>query len=131
MYVSVSTVSPEQVECEIASIIEASVINNTRLGITGAIIFTGDHFAQALEGDEECVRGLMKSIRADPRHRAVTVVHEDRSLERRFAGWSIAYQGQASYVGRPIETLLSAEPIEAKWQATQRVYDLMTEFAKP
>ena len=128
LYGSFSTLNIWGADDEVASIIRISIEKNAVRGVTGALVFTGTHFAQALEGDEIGVRELMTSICADSRHRMVTVVHEDHSEVRRFASWSMAYNGRASYVDKPIENLFDAYTAETRLRGVRRVYDLMMEF---
>jgi hypothetical protein len=50
---------------------------------------------------------LMASIRRDPRHRRVAVLHEaPLDAGRRFPDWSMAYSGPSPYVERHIRPLL-------------------------
>jgi hypothetical protein len=128
MYVSVSSLDDESAKREVAAMVAAAIEKNALLGITGALIFTGVHFVQALEGEEARVRELMRSIEADPRHRSVTVIHQHHSPVRRFVGWSMAYDGRATYVGRPIAHLFDAGAAGSKMRDVSRVYNLMTEF---
>ena len=45
---------------------------NPAHGITGALLFDGEHFGQLLEGSEADIIALMHRIESDPRHRAIT-----------------------------------------------------------
>jgi len=128
LYVSVSTLSHLNAISEVAAIVETAIEKNARLGVTGALIYTGAHFAQALEGEEGPIEELMQSIRADPRHRSILEVHRDGLTDRRFATWAMAYRGQASYVDQPIEKLLTVQSEAEKSRAIARVYAIMTEF---
>src|ERR1700734_2023146 len=42
--------------------------NNSKLGITGLLLFKGENFLQVLEGERETVLALYKKITQDPRH---------------------------------------------------------------
>lgn len=63
---------------------------NLSNGITGALAFTGNTFAQVLEGPEPAVRGLMQRIAVDPRHRDVQVLASGPVEVRRFPNWGMA-----------------------------------------
>lgn len=47
---------------------------------------------QVLEGPEEAVESLFKTIRADPRHKDVTVLSREQISTRQFANWEMAFQ---------------------------------------
>lgn len=128
LYVSVSELPPSDALDEVTSIVKSSVQRNVNQGVTGALIYTGAHFAQALEGDDRPIEHLMKRIRADARHRSILEVHRDSLTDRRFATWAMAYRGQATYVDQPIRKLLAASSGALKSQAIQHLYDLMREF---
>lgn len=127
LYVSISTLTDASTHSEIEKIVRGSVVFNARQGITGALIFAAGHFAQALEGEEAKVNNLMREILLDNRHRCVTVVRREQITKPRFAPWSMAYNGAATYVGRPIESLLQATG-NAKAAEIHRVYSLMDEL---
>jgi hypothetical protein len=66
--------------------------NNSRLSITGLLIFDGLRFCQYLEGPSEHVFALSEKIRHDPRHRDMDVKeHGPLAGVRRFADWWMAY----------------------------------------
>ena len=55
---------------------------------------------QALEGPEENVRRVFRSILRDERHHDVTVVLESTTSEREFDRWDMAFR-DVDRVGRP------------------------------
>ena len=131
MYVSVCTIESTLADLEIAKIVRRATEKNSGLDITGALIFTGAHFAQVLEGRGDRVDRLMSEIMDDPRHRDVTIVERVAIRARRFAGWSLAYQGGATYVDRPIGGLLTDTTKEAGREYVHEIYAMMDEFTKP
>ncbi len=62
---------------------------NARADITGALIATGTHFSQVLEGPASAVEPLMASIARDPRHRDVRILYEATTARRRFGTWAM------------------------------------------
>lgn len=86
-YISQSLSTPD----DITRILETSRRENMVRGITGALLFTGGHFAQLLEGDPEFVEETMKRIEADTRHAKVTRLVEGPAETRRFERWSMAF----------------------------------------
>src|SRR5689334_1815710 len=78
--------------------------NNQRLGVTGALVMTGDGFAQALEGEEAVVRELYDNICRDGRHDQVKLLEAEHISDRTFGRWAMA---RVSEDGGPDIRLLS------------------------
>lgn len=85
-YVSRSTAEPRQVE----EILAVSREANARIGLTGALLFTGGYFAQVLEGPVEAVDATMECIFRDARHADVRCLLRNPIARRRFAEWTMA-----------------------------------------
>ncbi len=129
LYVSKTLLTFPADEGEITAIVQGSRARNTLLNVTGALIATGGCFAQVLEGDQVAVAELMRSIDADPRHMRVKII---RIVEepRRFANWSMAYSGQASFVDRHIIPLFSPLSGGGTAHLAVRLIELMEEFVR-
>lgn len=110
LYISSARIDGADVDDRIADLVAAAQERNAALDVTGALLFTGSHFAQILEGDAGALAALMRSICADTRHADVRVIETTSLSERRFDGWSLAYLGQAQYVRRHIDRVLADEP---------------------
>jgi hypothetical protein len=132
LYVSRSLLRVPEQAGEVDRIVAVARRENDRLGITGALVFTQAHFAQALEGDRAALETLMERIRRDPRHDKVTIVSEGEREARLFPQWSMAYSGGSLYVDRHIKPLLSppAEP-GATERLAEKLVRLMREFTCP
>ena len=117
-YISRSLATPLAVE----QILASSRHQNLRRGVTGALLFSGGHFAQLLEGPALALRETMASIDADPRHEAVTRLIEEPIARRRFNGWSMGFF-DALGADDLIEQLLANPPIKA--ERAQRVMERM------
>lgn len=88
-YASVARVgarSPEMRRIE-----DASLRNNGRLGVTGALYFDGESFFQVLEGPETAVALLYDAIRRDARHEFPQVVCRHGIESRMFGLWSMKF----------------------------------------
>ena len=73
-------------------ILEVSTQRNATLGVTGVLCFSGDHFAQLLEGEEGALAKLMESIRNDARHRVLREWPTEVARDPRwFPGWAMGY----------------------------------------
>ena len=77
-------------KAELGAIFSTARAKNKGLGVTGALLTSGDWFVQALEGDEGVVRGLYEHIVKDGRHEHVDEIEEGEVGERVFARWSMA-----------------------------------------
>ena len=56
-------------QSELFELLEICRENNTRLGITGMLLYKDGNFMQLLEGEETPVRRLYEKIGSDSRHR--------------------------------------------------------------
>lgn len=104
----------------IQDIVTGSTEKNQALSITGGLIFTGQHFAQVLEGPSHNVEVLMRSIGRDQRHADIQIVAQFAIEARRFPKWTLAYAGSSRFVSGHITRLItganSAEPVgRATW----------------
>ncbi len=107
MYVSRCNIAPEYEGGELNRILDTALGFNPTAGITGALLFTGSHFAQVLEGDEASIYSLLASISRDPRHDEVQIVLCDPLAKRRFPDWSMAYSGPSHYVSDYVMRVLN------------------------
>lgn len=99
-------------EAKIASavtqILEASQRNNSKVDVTGALMFNNGAFAQVLEGPRQAVEETFERIQCDDRHGDVTVLQCGPTENRSFANWSMAFVGQSS-AGQAQFSQLAAE----------------------
>lgn len=70
---------------------------NKTMGITGMLIYYGDHFLQVLEGPVNRVNRLYSVIAHDERHHDVKLVNVSTIYTRRFEGWSLNNISTLSY----------------------------------
>jgi len=84
---AISSVTDKDLE----DILSKARANNSRLKLTGLLMFHNSEFFQVLEGRKASVEALFKEISDDPRH--ITVKRLDaREVEARlFGDWSMAY----------------------------------------
>lgn len=128
-YVSECTVPPANVDRAIDEIVLVSRMRNSALGITGALLFSGSHFAQFLEGAEQDVRSVMRSIARDVRHRDVVTLLEEQEAAPQFASWSLAYTGRSTFVQRRLDPLLAPRDPRQIEPAVREVVSMMRQFA--
>lgn len=131
IYVSESRIEKTESQYAVAAIVEHAQVKNAQLGITGALLYTGGHFAQVLEGTPEAIYMLMAFIYNDPRHGNVVVVDKSSISHRRFHDWQMAYQGPSQFVSRHVTKLLHATSPFQQRRAAEWIMDLAYEFSVP
>jgi predicted sulfurtransferase len=87
----VSRAAGHVVQEDVDRIVAVSTSNNAARDVTGVLLFSGEHFAQVLEGSAEALQELMAAIEADTRHADVRTLVRAASTQRRFARWSMLY----------------------------------------
>lgn len=90
-YVSAATkhmTKDELVEC-----LREFRTNNTRLGITGLLLYNGHGtFLQVLEGEEEVIEPLYEHINQDKRHHRINCLGRRQIKQRSFPDWSMGFK---------------------------------------
>ena len=130
LYLSHNGIADEMANQEVHAINHKSIISNKHKDITGALLFTGTHFCQFLEGPEGAVSSLADKIRRDPRHSDVWVVHQEAVTVRRFAGWSMGYKGRSNFVGRYLFNIVNASEEAERRTAALSVVAMMEDFVR-
>lgn len=73
----------------LADLVDRAVDKNQRLGVTGYLSFQRGRFLQYFEGGEHEVDGLLREIRADPRHEFLQEVIWAGPAPRLFKAWAM------------------------------------------
>ena len=129
LYISESKIEPCKAESELNSIIATARAFNPTVGITGALIYTGTHFAQIIEGDETAISELIAAIARDLRHAEVSIVARGPLSRRSFPDWSMAYNGPSQFVSRNVTRLLNAPSPAERSRAADWLVELLEEFS--
>lgn len=79
-------------QSELLELLEKSHANNSKLGITGMLLYREGNFMQLLEGEEESVLNLYDKISADPRHLGIVRFLQGHHDERQFPDWSMGFR---------------------------------------
>jgi hypothetical protein len=90
IYRSHNRIPSDRRKSELGAIFSAARSTNKRLGVTGALLTSGDWFVQALEGDEAVVRDLYARIGKDARHERVVEIESGEVDGRVFSRWAMA-----------------------------------------
>ena len=88
--------SGEEIAAQLAAIVAAARRNNSRNGITGALLYSDHCFEQVLEGHREAIEDTFERISTDRRHREITIVHYATIAQRSFEGMALVFSGDPS-----------------------------------
>jgi hypothetical protein len=108
VYTSVATSQMDQ--ADVFNIVQTSVDNNMARGVTGFLIYADNKFCQLIEGEEDDLRGLLKTIGADPRHKAIEVLVDEPISARRFPRWRMQRVSKTSGSIDEIRQVLTSAP---------------------
>jgi hypothetical protein len=81
----------DEVRRQVDQILTVSHHHNAQAGVTGALMFTGLFFVQALEGPAAAVEATFDRICCDLRHSSIEVVECGPVLEPAFGDWSMSH----------------------------------------
>lgn len=73
----------------VGAIIESSIRNNERFGVTGMLLYADGNIVQVLEGEHLDVDSIFDKIRIDSRHTNIFVLYEQKVSKRDFPLWSM------------------------------------------
>ncbi len=127
-YISTSRLAEDESDELVADIVRDSIPRNRKLDVTGALLFTGRHFAQYLEGPAHSVGMLQRIILDDLRHEDIRSIAEGAYPRRKFVTWSLAYATPARSSAQKVEHLLS-EATRTGEDAVEALAEFMSECA--
>ena len=125
LYVSYSTLYMPDDGAVVLDVVRQSRRRNAALGLTGALVFTHQRFAQYLEGPEAGIADLMASLRRDSRHRDILLVESGSTKRRRFPGWDMAYSGTSDLVAAQVDALAARELEDPQSLCPDRMIGMM------
>ena len=128
LYISDSRIDHLDADSFETEVVVAARIKNAILGLSGALLFTGAHFAQILEGPKPSIDAMMQSLQNDDRHENIAVIERSAIDTRRFADWQMAYFGPSQFVSRHVTRLLNGASASEQQRATEWLIDLAHEF---
>lgn len=77
---------------DISQILEASRRNNSKLHLSGLLIYTHNRFIQILEGSKLNITSLYERIQKDARHAGTSVRFFEPVAQRQFGEWNMAHK---------------------------------------
>jgi hypothetical protein len=115
----------DKAAAEIRSILGASQANNGRVGVTGALMFNDDCFAQVLEGPRDAVEATFERIQQDERHGAVTLLSFDPVSSRGFPNWSMGFVGMGPDAA-DFADIADESGFDPSRLSGEQIYDVLT-----
>ena len=112
-------------EEDLVDLLKQSREKNTRLGITGMLLYKDGVFLQVIEGEERVVEKLYATIEKDSRHQGCYQLRWEVIRERRFPDWSMGFKnlqdidiratpGYSPFMNEPLSSpSLQADPSRA------------------
>jgi hypothetical protein len=76
---------------ELQEILQRSRFNNSRVGVTGMLVYVKGRFFQLLEGPSAAVLATFDRIGRDPRHADVAVLKDFTTTSRHFPAWTMGF----------------------------------------
>jgi Sensors of blue-light using FAD len=76
---------------ELLDLLAKARSNNTRLALTGMLLYKDGNFLQVLEGEEAVVRASYAKISCDLRHKDAKILLQGTLAERQFPDWSMGF----------------------------------------
>jgi hypothetical protein len=88
---------------ELVELLIKSRASNTKLNISGMLLYKDGSFMQFLEGEESEVRKLLTVIDKDPRHQNIKVLEEGISSKREFGEWAMGFKNLDGLLSETVE----------------------------
>jgi hypothetical protein len=121
--------TPAEVVAEVDAILASAQRNNSRLCVTGALIFNGGIFAQVLEGSRRDIELTFERIQRDARHSDVDVLTFEEVQNRQFTSWSMAFVGRSREGENLFGHISEATGFEARRMEGERIFEIMRAIA--
>ncbi|KAB7646239.1 BLUF domain-containing protein [Polymorphobacter fuscus] len=125
-FISESLIPAGDSGAAVAAIVARADTANLRNGITGALLFTGGHFVQTLEGHALAVDATMGRIASDARHHQLVIVDRRRVRAPGFDRWSLGYCGRSLFVAETVHNALAG-----RRRDVDRMLALVRAFSAP
>ncbi len=77
---------------ELLGLLQACRESNAGRGVTGMLLYGNATFLQVLEGEEKVVDDLIETIRRDPRHTNLQILHRIKIERRQYSDWSMGFK---------------------------------------
>ncbi|WP_207429442.1 BLUF domain-containing protein [Pedobacter sp. SYSU D00535] len=92
---------------ELKDILTVSRANNSKMGVSGVLIYCDGNILQVLEGLEENVLKVYDKIKTDPRHTDLIILQQRGISGRSFEDWSMGFRASSKAEFEQIEGYLN------------------------
>ncbi len=116
----------DDVDKRLDELVSVSAEYNRRNGITGVLAYSGNHFAQLIEGDSSAIDTLVDKLLRDARHTNMVTLREAGIRQRQLKTWGLSYNGRATYIDKFLGRLHLGENGQAD---VARLEHLLFQFA--
>lgn len=123
LYASNCAVAPAWAGPTVEALVAHAALRNAECGLSGALLFTGQHFIQTLEGPATALAQMRSTICDDVRHTHIMTLAEGTLPYRRFDGWALAYAGASVYLAGQVRTAMA--------DGAPALLSLLQAFARP
>lgn len=113
----------------IEAILAASRTNNSRVGVTGALMFNAGCFAQVLEGPRDAVEATFERIQQDERHGDVLLLAFGPADIRAFESWSMGFVGGSEQGRTRFATLAGETGFDPTRMTGDRLFETLHQLA--
>ena len=113
------------IQQEIRQILTISRQRNAEVGITGALMFNKNCFAQVLKGPHDQLQETFERIQCDPRHSNVIILNFESMQTRHFSQWSMAYVSQEAADSAQFARIQKDSGFDPNQLTGERIYDLL------
>jgi len=107
---------------------------NAEQGITGLLLYNEGSFIQVIEGSEEIIQRVFKSISQDNRHTNVVKLLEEPIKNRAFPDWTMGFRrisdAQSSSIPGFSDFMHRENPVQTIQNSTEQVIYLLNSFRK-
>ena len=128
IYISECRINVAEINAAMANLVTDARLRNAELAVSGALLFTGTHFVQILEGPPSSIALILSALRKDPRHSNIFIAARHSISAQIFSGWQMAYHGPSQYVARHVKRLLNTGSQADRRRGTERLTQLVMEF---
>jgi hypothetical protein len=129
VYYSRNLIPADHTKQVIEGILDASRRNNSKAGVTGALIFNSGIFAQVLEGARDAISQTFERIQRDDRHGDVLVLAFEEVTDRIFPQWSMGHIGRNAADIAAFETIATRSGFDSGLLKGEKVLEIMTMIA--
>ena len=115
---------------DLKNILTVSQANNSKVGVSGVLIYCDGNILQVLEGSKENVLEVYDKIKADRRHGGIIILQSRDIPERNFEGWSMGFRSSTKSEFEQLEGYLDLrKQVENNQSDTMgRVKTLLVDF---